>query len=211
MAEGRAADEPATALVPVTDFASTQFSHRVSLDRQELIDSLKERADVHWYDGRPDPFPKDSLPFQAWSKGEVIFVRRMVETERAKSPIVALRVAPGGRGHIVHGAFVRRPVVRNDNTQKILRVTVILMWISLFGSIVGSIVGALFNPFQFIGYAIAIPWAHHLLRQGEAPDRASMELHGQTLRALVGELLIPHELGEAQGPFRGLPSGSTDR
>lgn len=206
-------EKPTTALVPVTDFASTQFSHRVSLGRQALIDALVERADVHWYDGRPDPFAADGVPFQAWPKGDVVFLRRMVETDRAKSPIVALKIAASGQDHIVHGAFVRRPVVRKDNTQRILRVTVALMWLSLIGSIVTAIAGGIVNPVQLVGLAIGIPWGHHLLRQGEAPDRASMERHGHSLRALVGELLIPHEVGEIQGPFRGraLPHPSDER
>lgn len=201
------AEEQTKALVPVTDFASTQFSHRVGLSREDLIESLKQRPDVHWYDDRPDPFPEDDAAFQAWAKGDLIFLRRMQELEGAKSPFVALRVEASGQAHLVHGAFVRRPIARKDGTQKILRITVLLMWLSLVGTLASALLGGIPNPVQLVGLLIAIPWGHHLLRLGEAPDQASMERHGRALRALVGEVLIPHELGEGDAPFRALPAG----
>lgn len=184
-----------------SDLVERTFEVRVDLSPDAVIEKLKLNPAVEWHQEYPNPFFA-RRPFQAWATEKGVFVRRVEMADKTASPTLQLVMSDAGGETRVAGRFVS-----NDALTRGLPESSGARWaLGLLGLVlmVGATVvthgGYLFQV-VFLAFVCASVGVAARRRA-----RRSLAAHGPALLGVVGSVLIPHEVGDGDSPFRALPA-----
>ncbi len=190
-------------LVPVGELPQElTIGLRVSLSPAELTERFASDERIDWSGtDRPDPFPDSSAPqFQAWQwNDESLFIRHSVPAAvNLSSPCVFIEWEPTERGTKVRIRFLRHPPRSKKSVRNIQ--LAMAVWIVVNGGYL--LIGEFLQFAMGIIGAVAALLVLALIRN--RPKPASMEAYGGDLRRMIGEALVPHQLGDGDDddPFR---------
>lgn len=180
------------------------FDVTVDLQKEQIIDKLKEHPQVEWHDSRPNPFFA-KLPFQGWTEGNTVFLRRLEQTDSLVSPTLELEFETRDLNTHVRGRFVP-----NDNLTKGLPKSRFVRWalLGLGASFFAADLVLLGGAFSLQMALVAVP-AAAFAAVARTRERNALSSHGPALLGVVGSVLLPHEVGGERSPFRALPPGSS--
>jgi hypothetical protein len=199
------------------DRLSEYFEVEVDLGPEEVLERFKSHGGVQWHEREPLGWRWQGAPdFQAWpgprseDGTRVGFYVRTFVTESAdvQPPVLLVQATPTAAGSRVTATFLKHPRRKNNIYRS-------AMWASgvfgMLGAVYSLVLGGLAgDPMMYVNAIVytavglgGMPLMAALARQANRPTPRSMGVYGRGIWQLVGQVFVPHMLGEpGDNPFR---------